>query len=924
MIIYDVQVNHLNNPLGHLMSRICFSWKVKECRGKRQKCARVMISLDENMEKVIFDSGFDETANSLSYEIGFDLLPKTRYYYTVTVCTDADETAVSNVHWFETAKRGESWLASWITCDNDEKRHPIFSKEILPSKPVSKARLYICGLGLYEAYFNGKKIGGEYLTPYCSNYNKWVQYQTYDITESLQKGGTLSVLLGNGWYKGRFGFDAHEDNGFYGNDWKLIAEVVLTYSDGAEEIIGTDESWTVTRSNITFSNFYDGEHRDDTLPVLLPEKAILCDAPEGKLTERLSTPVTVHEEMKPVELLHTPKDEAVLDMGQEFAGIFRLKVDVPKGVEVVIKTGEVLQNSCFYNDNLRTAKSEYRYISNGAPTVIEPHFTYYGYRYVKIEGIPDLKKEDFTGITLYSDIPQRGDIETGSSLVNKLISNVRWGLKSNFLDVPTDCPQRDERMGWTGDAQVFSSTALYLQDAYAFYAKYLYDMYQEQLSLGGKVPDVVPSFGYETCACVWGDAACIIPWNLYKFYGDISILKDQFESMKAWVDYVRQIDGNGHEWGKRFHYGDWLALDNPSGGADQVLGGTDEEFIANIYYAASADITAKTARLLGKEKEAEEYGALSEKQFEYVKKEYYSVTGRCCIKTQTALLLTLKYHLSENKDLIRKQLRKLFSDNNNKLNTGFVGTPMMCGILSDNGLSELAYKLLLNEEYPGWLHEIKLGATTVWERWNSLDENGNISSTGMNSLDHYSYGAVVQWIFDHCAGIQQKEAGFKKAFIAPQLNYQLKYLKSYYDSPAGKYTSEWGVTDKEHVHFVFSVPFDCEAEIVLPYISELELEGLAEKLHGKTENGHLTVGAGEYDFSYETVKPIKPEYSCANTSVNELMGIKGVREAISGIVILETLPKQYLDYSLMEINKQFGGNLTDDQLKEIDKILLNF
>ena len=335
----------------------------------------------------------------------------------------------------------------------------------------------------------------------------------------------------------------------------------------------------------------------------MPEKPVLCEPPRGELAERMSLPVTIHEVFEPVRLLRTPAGEQVFDLGQEITGIFSLRVSEPAGVRIHIQTGEILQNGNFYNENLRSAKSEYYYVSDGKEKELVPHFTFYGYRYVKVEGIKDLKKEDFRGLALYSDIEEKGSLHTGHELVNRLIENVRWGLQGNFLDVPTDCPQRDERMGWTGDAQVFSPTATYLKDTYAFYAKYLYDMAREQSALGGKVPDVIPSAGLESTACVWGDAACIIPWNLYLFYGDKGILEDQFDSMRAWVDYVRTVDGSNHGWRYVFHYGDWLALDNPKGGAEEVMGATDEEFIANLYYAVIANLVSKAAGVLGKRRE---------------------------------------------------------------------------------------------------------------------------------------------------------------------------------------------------------------------------------------------------------------------------------------------------------------------------------
>ena len=421
MKIYHAQVNHLENPMGFRMERTVFSWKVKDAEGKKQSYARIRVASDAAMEHLLFDSGEDDKASSLFYPVKLDLEPRTRYYWNVEAGSDAGETAVSEVQFFETGKRNEAWTGKWISCDSKENRHPYFEKEIVPAKEVAKARLYVCGLGLYEVYVDEKRVGDEYLTPYSNDYNEWVQYQTYDVTEEVSKQGMLRVLLGNGWYKARFGFSAFEDKGFYGNEWKLIAELHLTYADGSEEVIGTDESWQVRRSKIAFSNLYDGEHRDDTLSELPLEKAVFCEAPKGELTERMSLPVTIHETFEPKELLHTPAGELVFDMGQEFTGIFKLHVNVPAGTKIHVQTGEILQRGNFYNDNLRSAKSEYIYISDGTEMDLVPHFTFYGYRYVKIEGIPDLKKEDFimsASVKESRDIRNRirelGEVNVGS------------------------------------------------------------------------------------------------------------------------------------------------------------------------------------------------------------------------------------------------------------------------------------------------------------------------------------------------------------------------------------------------------------------------------------------------------------------------------------------------------------------------------
>ncbi|MCM1122615.1 MAG: glycoside hydrolase family 78 protein [Eubacterium sp.] len=929
MQIYDMKVNHLTNPLGFRMPRTVFSWKVKEAAGKKQESARLVVAADEGLKEVLFDSGFDAAADSLAWQIRLELKPRTRYYWTVTVRSDAGEESTGEVQWFETAKMQEAWEGKWITCDSGEKRHPYFEKEIAVTKPVKRARLYISGLGLYEAYYRipegdscrEERIGEEYLTPYSNDYNEWVQYQTYDVTKLVQASGKLSVLLGNGWYKARFGFSAFEDVGFYGNEWKLIAELRIEYEDGSEEVIGTDESWLVRRSGITFSNLYDGEWRDDTLPDLEICAAAACEPPKGVLTERMSLPVTVHETFDPVELIHTLAGELVFDMGQEFTGLFALRVHEPAGTKIHIQTGEILQGGNFYNENLRTAKSEYFYISDGSEQTITPHFTFYGYRYVKIEGIPELKKEDCKGLALYSNFGETGFMKTGNDLLNRFIENVRWGLKSNFVDVPTDCPQRDERMGWTGDAQVFSPTAMYLTDSYAFYAKYLYDMAQEQKALGGMVPNVIPSCGVEETACVWGDASCIIPWNMYLFYGDKSILADQFESMRSWVDYITGVDGDNHGWRDVFHFGDWLALDHPEAGSEQTFGGTDEAFIANLYYAVSAGLVAKAAHVLGYHAEEKQYEKLSEEQFAVVKNEFYSGTGRCCIKTQTALLLTLKYHLSENEELVKKQLMHLFRYSHGKLRTGFVGTPLMSNILSDHGMDSLAYDLLLNEEYPGWLYEVKLGATTVWERWNSLLADGTISGTSMNSMNHYSYGSVLEWMFRHAAGMDRADgaAGFRQVKFAPVLNWRLRSMEASYDSASGVYACSWELADREHVTLSVTVPFGGSALLYLPEASQEIYEDSRNPMFADVRDGVCYLQPGSYTVSYRLAQPLRKIYDL-NTPMWQLKAEPEVVEALKELIDLTGIAEEYMGRSVRVYDGMFR-NIGEERLEKIAAVL---
>lgn len=840
MRIIRCEVDHKDSPMGFAMECPVFSYITEGAKGKRQTEARIAVSTDAEGKLIAADTGFTEI-NSLGHRVDMTLSPYTKYYWTVTVRTDAGEEAVSAVNWFETGKRGEAWEGQWITCGTQEKRHPVFHKAFHtePDKCVESARLYISGLGMYEAEINGRAVTKERFTPYCNDYTAWVQYQTYDVTELLGQDNEISVLMGNGWYKGRFGFQSKPgDEGFYGNQYQLIAELRIRYTDGTEQIEATDESWTVTRSKITFSSIYDGEQQDDTLEAL-PEERAVYSHPGLCLQERRSLPVLIQEERKPAALLDTPAGEKVFDLGQNITGIFRLRVREPKGTRIRVQMGEVLQQGNFYRDNLRSALAEYVYICDGTEHVIEPHFTFYGYRYAKVEGVSHLNVDDFIGLVCYSDIKTVSAFTTGDAKLNQLLSNIRWGQKGNFLDVPTDCPQRDERMGWTADTQVFVPTACFMTDAYAFYDKFLYDLRQEQSHRDGLVPDVVPAFQLKGCSSVWGDAAAIIPWFLYVFYGDVQILKDSFQSIKDWIDFIAGTDGENHHWREVFHYGDWLALDHPSGKVDEVKGGTEDGFIADAYYLNSVRIFIKAAKLLGETALAQEYQKKADHILQEIRNEYYSPNGRCVIPTQTAQILSVFYDLTVNPERAHQALMKLLRDHGNKLQTGFVGTPLLNRVLSGFGEDKMAYEILHNEEYPGWLYEVNLGATTVWERWNSMNPDGSVSSTGMNSFNHYAYGAIGEWMFRTMAGINPTEnaPGFRHALLRPVVDLQTGFVKAEYASPAGTYRIEWSVTDKGCVHLKAEVPFDCTAELILPYCKETK---------------PILLEPGVYEYTYET------------------------------------------------------------------------
>ncbi len=844
MKISHCQMMHLTNPMGYDLGAKSITYLIEAAEGEKQVSARIRVALDQAMTKIVYDSGERADISPLGFQLPVELAPRTRYFWQVEAETDAGDRGVSDVNWFETGKMDEEWTAKWITCDSTVKRHPIFASDLKLEKHVKQARLYITALGLYEAYLNGERVGDEYLTPYCNNYHQWLQVQTYDVTDDLNKGGRLEVWLGNGWYKGRFCFVNHDHDapGHYGSEWGLLAEVRVTYDDGTEAVFGTDESWNVRRGPITFSNLYDGEVWDATLTDSEREAVALFAGEVAPLKDRLSVPVRVQKELKPIEKIITPKNEQVLDLGQNQAGIFSFRVHEPKGKTVKLRVGEVMQEGCFYRENLRSALAEYTFISDGSEHVIKPHFAFYGYRYVCIEGVENVNPDDFTALVLHSDLDEAGHITTGHELINKLLSNVGWGMLGNFIDVPTDCPQRDERMGWTGDAQVFSPTACFYRDCYAFYRKFLYDMKTEQDEVGGAVPVVIPRFQLHKpdSSTVWGDAACIMPWNLYRFYGDKAILEQCFDGMKMWVDYITRTDGDNHGWRTHFHYGDWLGLDNPN--PDEItLGGTDNGFIADVYYRYSATLVAKAARVLGKTEEAEQYDQLADDLLKMIREEYFTATGRLAVETQTAHVLALAYGLYTDLERTREGLRRQFERSGNRLRTGFTGTPLLCPVFSENGMDDLAYEVLLREDFPGWLYQIKLGATTVWERWNSLLPDGTISSTGMNSFNHYAYGSIAEWIWRRCAGLQPVESapGFTHVKICPMPHRAIGKVDAAYQSASGLWKIFWEI-EGEDLTLRFTVPFGCTAEVELPDAPE----GM----------NYGTVGSGIYEVRYTPAK----------------------------------------------------------------------
>lgn len=847
MIISNIRIQHLTNPVGWDVRRPNISWTTEDAKGTRQKWAKVEIS--EAGTCVFSEEG--EELSSLSVAADIDLKPRTRYDVTVTVEDETGDRA-SGTAFFETGKAGEEWRAKWITAPFEKDVHPVITYKMhLPAKPV-KGRLYGVGFGICEITVNGRRASSEVLAPFYNDYNNWIQAETYDITDLLRQGeNTVECSLGKGWYMGRFGFGAGGKE-MYGSRMKLLLEGHAALEDGTEASFATGEGeWLCKRSETVDSSIYDGEVIDMTLDPGESVPALVCEAPEGPVTDRLSPPVHIVERLAGAKLILTPKGERVLDFGQVMTGWVEFLCEAPKGTKVYLQYGELLQDECFYRENLRSALAEFTYISDGERRLVRPRFTFYGFRYVKVEGLDYVDPRAFTACVIHSDVPFTGSIKMGNAKLDRLFENAFWSQRGNFLDTPTDCPQRDERMGWTGDAQVFAPTACYNMYTPAFYRKYLHDMLLEQRKLDGSVPFVVPDVlsvlhrfeegpHGEHGSCAWADAASVIPWTVYRFYGDKELLKEEYENMTLWAEWIHRQDEGDFLWRKGFHFADWLALDNPDKGSS--FGGTDPYYIASVYYYYTTLLCAKAAKVLGYRADEEKYASRASSIADAIRREYFTPTGRIAVPTQTAMALSLYFDIAPDPERTARDLCAKLEERKVHLDTGFVGTYFLLPVLTKIGRNDLAVQLLLNEDYPSWLYEVNMGATTIWERWNSVLPDGHVSDTGMNSMNHYAYGSVMEWVYSVLCGLKPSEdgAGFKKAVIRPYADKRLHGIKCEYLSAAGRYRSAWERREGSILYHV-EVPFDANAEFIPPD------EKALITVNGKETKGRQTLLCGAYD-----------------------------------------------------------------------------
>ena len=867
---------NLKDPVGLDASRPRFTWQLlAEKRNVSQSAYELKVMSGKT---TVWSSGKVQSSQSVHVPYsGSPLESGRKYTWQVRVWDNMGKSSPwSSVASFQMALMNNTdWKAKWIEPILTEEEQaartsPLLRKPFKLTKKVASATTYITSHGFYEAWLNGQRIGDAYLTPGWTAYKKRLQYQVYDVTALLKPGdNALGVMLGNGWYRGILGWS--DNINIYGKDIALLCQVDIVYTDGTHESIITDATWRSSTGAVTYAEIYHGETYDARMEKSGWNSPGYDDSQwQGvKVTQHamdvlLATwnePVRKKETFIPVKIFITPAGEQVIDFGQNLVGWVRMQVAGRAGDKVVLSHAEVLDKAGnFYTENLRAARAQDTYILKGGGTeVYEPRFTWHGFRYLKIEGYPgEIKPENFTAVALYSDMKPTGIFTSSNALINQLQQNIQWGQKGNFLDVPTDCPQRDERLGWTGDAQAFSRTAAFNMNVNNFFAKWMQDVEADQIE--GRVPFVVPNVLGAGAAnsTGWADVATIVPWNMYLVYGDKELLERQYASMKAFVESIRKVTKNDL-WNSGFHFGDWLFY-RPDDDNDGRAAVTDKYLIAQCFYAHSTQLLIKAANVLDKKDDAAFYTLLLQKIKEAFLKEYMTPNGRLVSGTQTAYVLALNFDMLPEE--LRAQAAERLAQNVKSyghLTTGFLGTPYLCHVLTRFGHTDLAFELLLRKQYPSWLYPVTMGATTIWERWDGQKPDSSFQTPSMNSFNHYAYGAIGDWMYRAVAGLDTYEDGvaYRHSMIRPHIGGGFTSVSASLDTYYGKLSSSWKV-EGDKLTLDVEVPVNTTATVFvpsdelskvmeggkpLPAMKEIEIVG--------TEPGYvvLKVGSGKYRFT---------------------------------------------------------------------------
>ncbi|QOR72900.1 glycoside hydrolase family 78 protein [Ruania alkalisoli] len=707
---------------------------------------------------------------------------------------------------------------------------------------VVTATLTATGQGIFEAFVNGTPVGPDVLSPGWSSYQWRLRWRTWDITELVPDSGPVVVgaALGNGWHRGRLGFTG--GRALYGDQLAFMARLDVTFADGHVQTIVTDETWRAAPSATTANDLYDGQtidarrHQpgwnttgfDDTTWAGVHEVAF----DPTTLTAPIGPPVIRHETIRPVRIWTSPTGKTLLDFGQNLVGWTRTTITAPAGTEITIRHAEVLEHDELGTRPLRTAEATDRYITSGAQDVFEPTFTFHGFRYAEITGWPDHLTHQLTNgaieaIVVSSDLDRTGYFECSNPDLNQLHENVLWSLRGNFLDLPTDCPQRDERLGWTGDIAVFAPTAAYLYDTQDFLADWLTDLAAEQHAQHGRVPLVVPDVFLagptdpardpekdRAVTAIWGDAAVWVPWTLYQAYGNPDILKAQYDSMTAHTRGVARCLSDTGRWDTGFQFGDWLDPDAP---ADQPgAGKADVGVVATACAYRTFDLMAQIAAILGHSDEPE-FRVLAERALRGFQTHYVTDDGRIHSDCTTVYALAIEFGLldDQQRHIAGERLAELVAESGYRISTGFAGTPVITAALSSTGHTETAYRLLLERKCPSWLYPVTMGATTIWERWNSMLPDGTINPGTMTSFNHYALGAVAHWLHTVVAGITPAEPGYSRIRIAPRPGGGLTWAKASLHTPHGEIRTHWH-HDGDQLILETTIPEGTTAVVELP------------------------------------------------------------------------------------------------------------
>ncbi|MBV7404054.1 glycoside hydrolase family 78 protein [Enterobacter sp. ENT03] len=850
---------------------------ISDRRNVTQQNWHLQCSTDTAFTAMLFDSGWVNGSASMNVALpDIPLAPSTRYFLRVRIKDNHGEQSDWRLATFVTGMRDTRWQAEFISAETPEDKHRSNATLLrntfsLTDKSIASAFVHVTALGLYNLYLNGERVGDHELTPGWTSYSQHLLYQTYDVTAMLQRGvNAIGAELGAGWFKGDMGFMRHRN--FYGAQTALLCQVVIYYQDGTRQVVASDASWRADESPILFSELYDGEIYDARQERAGWQYADFEDGAwravsvigfnKQALTAQGAGHVKRQETLRPKAIFTTPAGDTVIDFGQNLSGWVEFTVSGQPGDNVVLRHFETLDaQGNVYLDNLRSAKQRVEYtLKGGDRETFHPHFTFQGFRYVKVEHYPgQVNADDFQAIVLHSDMQQTGRFSCSNPDLNQLHHNILWGLKGNFVDVPTDCPQRDERLGWTGDAQIFCRTASYLMQTRNFFAKWLTDLMIDQTPEGG-VPHVIPDILTGHCeadrflaeggthsSSAWADAAVINPWTIYLMYGDTRILENQYESMKAWIDFMHAHADN-HLWRYKLQFGDWVALDAQEG---SYFGATPDVLTCTAYYAYSSGLFARAAAVLGRDDDAANYRALHQAVVARFQAEFFTPDGMMTARTQTAHILALYFDLVPEAFRARtiNTLVELLDEHDGHLVTGFVGTPYFCHALSQNGRVKEAWALLLKDDFPSWLYQVKAGATTIWEHWDGIKPDGSMWSPDMNSFNHYAYGAVGEWLYRAVAGIEADEMqpGFKHVIISPLPGGDVTFVEAGYQSVYGEIAVHWRRVG-EGIRLSVRIPANTTATLKLPASQITDAGGLV--FTQGSANWCATTGSGEYHVEF--------------------------------------------------------------------------